>query len=62
MSKRILIMEMVILLFPSRIIWLWTLMEHFATISADDKLREAIVASVGSFLSVGTGFDNLSAH
>ena len=62
MSKRFLIMKMVILLFPSRIIWLWTLTEHFATISADDKLREAIVASVGSFLSVGTGFDNLSAH
>ena len=33
-----LIMKMVILLSPSRIIWLWTLTEHFATISADVKL------------------------
>ena len=33
-----LITKMVILLSPSRIIWLWTLTEHFATISADVKL------------------------
>ena len=57
-----LIMKMVILLSPSWIIWLWTMTEHFATISSDVKLWEAMVAAVGSFLSVGTGFDNPSAH
>lgn len=38
MSERFLIMKMVILISPYRIIWLWTLTEHFATISADVKL------------------------
>ena len=35
--------------------------EHFATFSADDDLREAVIAAIATFLAVGTGFDHSPA-
>ena len=31
--------------------------EHFTAFSADDDLREAVIAAIATFLAVGTGFD-----
>lgn len=36
--------------------------EHFTTFSADDDLGEAVVATIASFLAVGTGFYHSSVH
>ena len=31
--------------------------EHFTEFSADDDLREAVIAAIATFLAVSTGFD-----
>lgn len=36
--------------------------EHFTAVTTNDYLREAMIAAVAAFLSVGAGFNNMSAH
>ena len=36
--------------------------EHFATFTANDNLRKAVVAAVGALFAIGTGFDHSPAY
>lgn len=36
--------------------------EHFATFTANDNLCKAVVAAVGAFFAIGTGFDHSPAY
>lgn len=35
--------------------------EHFTAFSANDDLREAVIAAITTFLAIGTGFDHSPA-